>query len=75
MRKVGQILLDMEPLLEQLVHEHELQKGELLKLISVWVDIHAPNAIEEYVDSSPLIEYYGSVAGLIKLAKSMRKKK
>ncbi len=75
MRKVGQILLDMEPLLEELVHEHELQKGELLALISRWVDIHAPDSIEEYVDKSPVIEYYGSIAGLMKLARSHRRKK
>jgi len=74
MRKVGQILLDMEPLLEELVHEHELQKGELLALISRWADIHT-DSIEEYVDKSPVIEYYGSVAGLMKLARSHRGKK
>lgn len=53
LRKVGNILLDMEPFLEELVVNHELQLGELLSLINCWVHIHAPHAVEEYLDGSP----------------------
>lgn len=71
-RKVGKVLLKMEPLLFELVQDHELQKGELLALISRWVDIHYPDAIETYtVDNSHPVEYYGHKDGLIRLAKSL----
>lgn len=59
LRKVGDILLEMEPLLFELVEKHELQKGELLVLFSVWVDIHYPGAIEPYEDGTNPIFYYG----------------
>lgn len=46
-RKAGDILLDLEPLLFELV-EHGLQRGDILALINVWIDVHAPECIEVY---------------------------
>lgn len=50
-RKLGDVLLDMEPLLEELI-EHELQWGDILFLIYGWLQIHNPQAQEEYLDGS-----------------------
>jgi len=59
LRKVGDILLDMEPLLFELTEQHELQRGEILSLVKNWVDVHYPGAIEEYEDGSSPDMYYG----------------
>lgn len=59
-RPVGQVLLDMEPLLFELCEKHELQRGEVLALIHTWITIHYPGAIEEYVDGGSPVFYYGS---------------
>lgn len=58
LRPVGDILLEMEPLLEELTIDHELQLGELLSLIDRWARIHVPGSVEEYEDgSSPVFKY------------------
>lgn len=57
LRKLGDIMLDMEPLLEELVDSQDLQKGEILALIDWWVNIHRPEAIEQYMDGSNPIFY------------------
>lgn len=68
LRPAGEVLLEMEPLLFELVQDHEIQKGELLALISRWVDIHYPSAIEVYEDDSVPVEFYGSAEQLRKIA-------
>ena len=59
MRPLGDITLDMEVLLNEIIDDHDLQLGEILALIKVWVEIHAPGAIEEYEDGSNPVYYYG----------------
>lgn len=68
LRPAGEVLLEMEPLLFELVQDHEIQKGELLALISAWVDIHYAGAIEEYEDDTHPIFFYGSPEQLRKIA-------
>ena len=58
-RKMGDILLDMEPLLEEMAIDQELQKGDILALISVYIDIHLPSCIEEYEEGGHPEFYYG----------------
>ncbi len=58
-QSIGDTLLDLEPLLEQLVDSHELQRGEILALINSWITIHRPGCIEEYTDGSQPELYYG----------------
>lgn len=59
LRPVGKVLLDMEPLLEELTDDHELQRGEILGLILSWMDIHRPDCVEKYLDGSLPNYYYG----------------
>lgn len=59
MRPAGDITLDMEVLLEELVDDHELQMGEILALVKAWVEIHRPDAVEQYQDGSSPEYYYG----------------
>lgn len=67
LRPVGQVLLDMEPLLFELVQDHELQMGELLALVKCWTEIHYPDAIEEYEDDTRPVYFYGHLDELEKV--------
>jgi hypothetical protein len=59
MRTAGEILLEMEPLLEELVDAQELQYSDVLYLILGWLDVHRPGAKEQYLDGSSPEFYYG----------------
>lgn len=56
---VGKTLLEMEQYLETLVDLHDLQHGEILSLVDVWLRIHRPECIEVYEDGSNPIFKYG----------------
>ncbi len=59
-RPIGEILLDMEVLREELLDDHDLQWGDLLFELYGWLMIHRPDAQETYVeDSSHPVFYYG----------------
>lgn len=75
-RKVIKPLLEMEPLLFELICDHELQKGDVLALISTWIDTHAPEAIEVYTEKNagPPIFFYGHAEGLRRLFKETKKR-
>lgn len=59
LRPLGDITLDMELLIEELVDGHDLQWGEILGLTYSYLMIHYPNAREEYLDGSHPEFYYG----------------
>ena len=59
LRPLGDVLLDMEKLLEEMSFDHDLQHGEVLALIERWLDIHAPTQREEYLDGTHPIRTYG----------------
>ena len=48
LRRVGDIMLDMEKLLFELHIDHDMQHGEVLYLINGWQKIHVPGQIETY---------------------------
>lgn len=59
-RPLGKITLELECLLSEMVDSHDLQWGEILGLVHTWLQIHAPEAREEYCsDNSSPIFYYG----------------
>ncbi len=50
-------LFELEETLDKMV-EHGLQKGEILALVNVYLDIHQPQAQEVYEDgTSPVFSY------------------
>jgi hypothetical protein len=67
LRKVGDIMLDMEKLLFELHIDHDLQHGEVLYLVNGWQKIHVPGQIETYVSDGTHPVLYGP--------KPVRKKK
>lgn len=52
LRPLGDITDAMEPLLEEMIDQHGLQKHEIQALIAGWVDLHRPGAIERYTDGN-----------------------
>lgn len=59
-RRAGDVLLDLEVLLDELVDDHDLQWGDILSIIYGHLVSHRPDAQEEYVDGGNPIFYYGS---------------
>jgi hypothetical protein len=58
MRPLGKITEDLEPLLFEMVINHKLQCHEILGIVYLWVQVHAPGAIEVYQDgSNPVLKY------------------
>ena len=57
-RALGDVLLDLEPLLEELTDSHDLQWSDVLFLVYGWLQVHKPEAQEEYLDGSSPVMYY-----------------
>lgn len=59
-RSIGALMFDMEKLLDEMVDVHELETGNILHLIYGHLQVHRPDAFEEYVDGGSPILYYGA---------------
>lgn len=59
MRKLGAVLLDMEPLLDELAEQHDLQLGDILALVRHQLEMHNPDCIEEFMDGTKPVFFYG----------------
>ena len=59
LRKLGDVLLDLEPLLDEMVEKHELQMGDVLALIIRQLEMHNPGCVEEFMDGTKPIFFYG----------------
>ena len=60
MRKIGNVLLDLEPLLDEMV-DQGLQLGDILALIKAHIEIHQPSAVEQYEDGTEPRYFYGHI--------------
>lgn len=59
-RALGDILLDLEVLLEELVDSHDLQWSDVIFLVFGWLNVHRPSAQETYTkDGSHPVLFYG----------------
>jgi hypothetical protein len=58
-RPLGTITGEIEPLLEEMCFQHDLQHGEVMALILAWLQIHAPSQREEYKAGGSPIYFYG----------------
>jgi hypothetical protein len=58
MRPVGEIFLELEVLIDELVDQHDFQWGDILWWVLGHLKIHRPDAQEKYVaGGSPTFEY------------------
>jgi len=58
MRKLGSVLLELEPILDEMC-DHELQMGDILALVKSYLEVHRPDCIEECVDGTVPVFFYG----------------
>lgn len=59
-RPLGKILLEIEPLLLEMAHEHDLQWSDILGLIHSYLMVHLPHQQEVYeADGNSPEFYYG----------------
>jgi len=58
-RPMGEILLEMEPLIQEAMDSHDLQWGDMMGLMHHYLMVHYPNAMEKYVDGTSPVYYYG----------------
>lgn len=56
---MGEILLDMEHVLDEMIDDHDIQLGDILNLIYGHLKLHRPDCIEvfEEDDSNPVFKY------------------
>lgn len=59
LRRLGDITQDMEPLLLEMAIDHDLQHGEILNIIRGYLEIHMPDALEQYKDGTRPVFYFG----------------
>jgi len=59
LRPLGAITGDLEPLLLEMVETHDLQWSEVLNIIRGYLEVHCPDAREEYTDGGHPEFYYG----------------
>lgn len=58
-RPLGEILLDLEPLIQEMTDVHDLQWGDVLNLIYGYLEVHCPASCEEYTTGGSPVFYYG----------------
>lgn len=62
LRPLGTVLLDLETIIAEMVEGHDLQFGDVLALVYAHLEVHHPEAREEYVDGAPPPRlFYGPV--------------
>lgn len=57
-RRLGDILLDLEPLIAEMIDDHDLQWGDVLNWLHGHLQIHHPDNNEVYVDDNSNPEFY-----------------
>jgi hypothetical protein len=59
MRALGKILLELEPLIDELIDDHDVQWADILNLVHSHLVVHRPDAQEIYMDDSNPVFFYG----------------
>lgn len=73
-RALGDITSDLEPLLLEMVSDHDLQHGEILNIIRGYLEIHCPGSKEQYTDGTQPIFFYGHEEALNERRKRAKNK-
>lgn len=48
----GNLMLELEQVLEAMIDEHDVQRYEICALVDAWVRVHRPESVETYLDST-----------------------
>lgn len=63
-RPLGDILLDIEPYLIEMIESHDLQWSDCHGLLFGYLQAHFPKGQEEYLDGTKAVTYVGHKDGL-----------
>ena len=58
---MGDVMHEFEAVIDKMAKTHDLQKGEVLALVSRYMDIHYPGSVEQYKDGTTPFEFYGHI--------------
>lgn len=62
--RLGDIMHELEAVVTKMVKQHDLQHGEILNLVNGYLEVHYPEAKEEYITGGEPKFYYGPKEGL-----------
>ena len=48
LRPLGQVTDALEPILQEMLYDHQMQAHEVLGLIYLYIQVHSPDSIERY---------------------------
>jgi len=74
LRPMGDILLDLETIMQEMCYDHDLQWGDVLNLTKGYLEVHSPEAQEQYIEGGNPVFYYGPEEGLVGFKKKKNKK-
>lgn len=61
LRPFGDVISDLEVVIQEMVSQHDLQFGDILNIVHGYLCVHNPEAQEEYTDGSGSpVFYYGA---------------
>ena len=64
LRPMGEILLELEPLILEMVYNQGLQNGDIYGILNKYLEVHCPSSLETYDNGEHPILYYGPKEGL-----------
>lgn len=59
LRAFGNVISDLECVIEEMVEDHEMQWGDILSIVHGYLRVHNPEAQEEYEVGGHPEFYYG----------------
>lgn len=59
LRPLGSTLLDLEKLILEMCVDHDLQWGDVLNIVRGYMEVHVPDAQEQYIEGGNPTFYYG----------------
>ena len=72
LRKLGDILLDIEPYLLEMA-DQDLQWGDYFSLLRGYLEVHLRSSQEEYTDDTRPVFFYGHIDDFIAEAERLKR--
>lgn len=70
--KMGDIMHELEAVVDKMILQHDLQRHEVLALVNKHIEFHHPNATEEFKDGTRPFVYIGHINGVKNALKNHR---
>lgn len=73
MRRLGDIISDLELLLDEFYLEHDMQLGDVDAIVHSFSEKHYPNHVEQYEDGTNPVRLYGHIDYVKNLARRLKR--